>query len=231
MAVPGSLAVPPCKETLQLGDSRESLGYDSALEDAQCPYPREKDHPGKSAEKSASDEDSQGKSPEKSARDEDSQGKSPEKSAAEDSPGKSPEKSATEDSRGKSPKKSATEDSRGKSPKKSTTAGPLVSGQKLKDLLKVHGSFKALEMQVRKINVASYAKSKGGRWVTKHYLTTVEHWTPPRTQHMDRHFIFKALSIYATMSFNVKLCNEEDGAGCLDMGGKHQELTTKLCSW
>ena len=74
MAVPGNVAVPPCKATLMMtGDSCESLGYDSAVEDAQCPYPRLKDGSGKP--KKTATEDSA--SPKKSATDEDSQGKAP----------------------------------------------------------------------------------------------------------------------------------------------------------
>ena len=53
-------------------------------------------------------------------------------------------------------------------------------GQRLRSLLKEHGTFKAVEMVVRKSHEAHYGRSKEGEWCTKQFLQTVHGWTPPR---------------------------------------------------
>ncbi|CAE7223132.1 unnamed protein product, partial [Symbiodinium sp. CCMP2456] len=55
---------------------------------------------------------------------------------------------------------------------------------KLRELLKTHGNFKALELHVRKTHLSSYGKSKEGQWVTKQFLAQSEHWTPPNPKKM-----------------------------------------------
>ena len=64
-------------------------------------------------------------------------------------------------------------------------AAGLMQGQKLRDLLKKHGDFKSMEVQVRKWHKSTYGKSKEGMWVTKQYLLTVLHWTPCRSQFLE----------------------------------------------
>eukprot|EP00439_Symbiodinium_sp_Y106_P052795 s2682_g7.t1 len=176
LAVPGNVVVPPNSAVMTGGscESLGSLGYDSTVEDAQCPYPREKDTTGTAVQEEPAKKppcmDSHDKSPKKLGSGGTSE--SPEK----DTPGRHSQ--ATEkDSPGEPAQKPPKMHSHDKGLKKL-----VLARQKLKELLKAHGNFKALELQIRKSNVASYSKSKGGKWVTKNYLTTAEHWTPPRTQ-------------------------------------------------
>ncbi|CAE7265711.1 unnamed protein product [Symbiodinium pilosum] len=49
--------------------------------------------------------------------------------------------------------------------------------EKLRSLLKEHGDFKTLEMEVKKWNRKTLSKLKQGGWYTKHYLISECHWT------------------------------------------------------
>ncbi|CAE7182602.1 Khdc3 [Symbiodinium microadriaticum] len=57
---------------------------------------------------------------------------------------------------------------------------------KLRDLLKTHGSFKSLEVQIRKIQKSSYGKCKQGQWVTKHYLAQAGWQWASRTKNLRK---------------------------------------------
>ena len=48
-----------------------------------------------------------------------------------------------------------------------------IQGQKLRQLLEKHGSFKELEMHVKKYVRELDKEGKKGRWVTKQYLTDI----------------------------------------------------------
>ena len=71
LAVPGNVVVPPNSAVMTGGscESLGSLGYDSTVEDAQCPYPREKDTTGTAVQEEPAKKppcmDSHDKSPKK----------------------------------------------------------------------------------------------------------------------------------------------------------------------
>ena len=50
-------------------------------------------------------------------------------------------------------------------------------GEQLRDLLKKHGNFNAMEMAVRKTHLKQKARAKHGGWFTKVHLMNVSHWT------------------------------------------------------
>lgn len=50
-------------------------------------------------------------------------------------------------------------------------------GEKLRDLLKQHGSFETLEIVVKKYHKSLLGQSKAGGWYTRQYLLTVAQWT------------------------------------------------------
>ena len=53
----------------------------------------------------------------------------------------------------------------------------MHSGEKLRDLLKVHGDFASMEMQCKKHHRKVFGQTKKGGWYTRHYLLNVCHWT------------------------------------------------------
>lgn len=50
-------------------------------------------------------------------------------------------------------------------------------GEKLKEMLKKNGSFKAVECEIARYQKSSLDNTKQGGWVTKHYLAKEKHWT------------------------------------------------------
>ena len=56
----------------------------------------------------------------------------------------------------------------------------ITPGKKLHQLLKQHGDFGALEVQVKKIHRSMFEKQKAGGWFTRNYLATQAHWTKYR---------------------------------------------------
>lgn len=53
----------------------------------------------------------------------------------------------------------------------------LGPGEKIKQLLREHGSFQAVEVMIERYQKTSLQGSKEGGWVTKHYLAAEKHWT------------------------------------------------------
>ena len=51
------------------------------------------------------------------------------------------------------------------------------SGKELQRLLKEHGDFGALEIQIAKKSIKSDKNTHSGGWYTKAYLEKHEHWT------------------------------------------------------
>lgn len=53
----------------------------------------------------------------------------------------------------------------------------LGIGEKLRQLLREHGSLKQLELQVSRWAKRLQSEGKEGQWVTRAYLADVEHYT------------------------------------------------------
>ena len=51
------------------------------------------------------------------------------------------------------------------------------SGEKLRDLLREHGDFKQLEVQLKKTHLSKLTKARQGGWYTRAYLLSQCHWT------------------------------------------------------
>ena len=54
-----------------------------------------------------------------------------------------------------------------------------LQGEQLRDMLKKHGSFGALEVHLTKTHKKKRKLEKAGGWHTKMYLLNVGHWTKP----------------------------------------------------
>lgn len=52
-----------------------------------------------------------------------------------------------------------------------------ILGQQLKQLMRDHGSFEAMEINLKKVSEQSKSETSGGGWYTAHKLQTAEHWT------------------------------------------------------
>ncbi|OLP73244.1 hypothetical protein AK812_SmicGene47591, partial [Symbiodinium microadriaticum] len=145
-AVAGALAVP--LTSLDPGPKdgvNRTLTYDSSVEDAQCPYFREKDITGADRHAPADP------APEEPARTIDPAPKGP----ADPAP-KEVARTIDQAPRGppadRAPKEGAP------------TMDRAPKGVKLRDLLKKHGDFKTLEVHVRKYQKSSFGKTKDGMW-------------------------------------------------------------------
>ena len=53
----------------------------------------------------------------------------------------------------------------------------MCPGERMRDMLREHGSFETLEMQVKKWHKSSLGSSRSGGWYTKHVLSSQFHWS------------------------------------------------------
>ena len=53
----------------------------------------------------------------------------------------------------------------------------LVPGEKLREMLVKHGSFKSVECEIARWQKTTLDNSKLGGWLTRHYLVNEKHWT------------------------------------------------------
>ena len=61
----------------------------------------------------------------------------------------------------------------------------MFLGERLRDLLKAHGNFASMELQLKKWHLKKRGQSKQGAWVTKHYLANVAHWSKCMAQSVE----------------------------------------------